>query len=192
MTLCISILYLTHGQLLSLAGVYTISLLGVMTFFAVGNILLKVNRRELKRTYRAGWIMVIVGALATTAGIVGNLVIDFRFLGYFAVYFLPAVAGGILMYFRIPLLKSILTLTDHLLERISQWRLAVHHKIEEITHVRVVVFVGWGTLPRMVKAFEYINRNEDCQNILVFRFFAEDTPEDDLRLHKNIGIIREL
>ena len=192
MTLCISILYLTHGQLLSLAGVYTISFLGVMTFFAIANILLRVNRRELKRTYRAGWITVIVGALATAAGIVGNLVIDFRFLGYFAIYFVPAVAGGILMYFRIPLLKSILTLIDQLLERISQWRLGVHHKIEEITNVRVVVFVGWGTLPRMVKAFDYINRNEDCQNILVFRFFTEDTPEDDLRLHKNIGVIREL
>lgn len=55
MTLCISILYVTQGQLLSLAGVYTISFLGVMTAFAVGNILLKVNRRELKRTYVAGW-----------------------------------------------------------------------------------------------------------------------------------------
>jgi amino acid transporter len=46
MTLCISILYLTHGELLSLAGVYTISFLGVMTFFAIGNILLRVNRRS--------------------------------------------------------------------------------------------------------------------------------------------------
>jgi amino acid transporter len=192
MILCISILYLTQGQLLSLAGVYTISFLGVMTFFAIGNILLKVNRSELKRTYQAGWITVILGALATAGGIVGNLLIDIRFLGYFAIYFVPAVTGGILMYFRIPLLKGVLTLIDQLLERISNWRLGVHHKIEEITNVRVVVFVGWGTLPRMVKAFDYLNRNEDCQNILIFRFFTEENPEDDLRLHKNLGTIREL
>jgi amino acid transporter len=192
MTLCISILYLTRGQLLSLAGVYTISFLGVMTFFAVGNILLRVNRRELKRTYKASWLAVVVGALATTAGIVGNLLIDFRFLGYFAVYFVPAVIGSIVMYFRIPLLKGVLTMIDHVLERISQWRLGVHQKIEAITNVRVVVFVGWGTLPRMVKAFDYINRNEDCQHILILRLYTEENPEDDLRLHKNIGIIREL
>jgi amino acid transporter len=192
MTLCISILYLTHGQLLSLAGVYTISFLGVMTFFAIGAILLRVNRRELKRTYSAGWITIILGALATAAGIVGNLIIDFRFLGYFAVYFIPAVTGGILMYFRIPLLKGVLTLIDQSLGRISGWRLGVHHMIEEITNVRVVVFVGWGTLPRMVKAFDYINRNEDCQHILIFRFFTEENPEDDLRIHKNIGVVREL
>jgi amino acid transporter len=192
MTLCLSILYLTQGQLLSLAGVYTISFLGVMTFFAIGNILLRVNRSELKRTYSAGWFAVIFGALATSAGIVGNLLIDIRFLGYFAIYFIPAATGGILMYFRIPLLKTALVLIDRLLGNISLWRLGVHEKIEEITNVRVVVFVGWGTLPRMVKAFDYINRNEDCQNILVFRFFTEENPEDDLRLYRNLGIIREL
>ena len=166
MTLCISILHLTHGQLLSLAGVYTISFLGVMTFFAIANILLRVNRHELKRTYRAGWLTVVLGALATLAGIAGNLYIDIHFLGYFAVYFLPAVIGCALMYFRIPLLRTVLTMIDHLLGRISQWRLGVHGQIEAITNVRVVVFVGWGTLTRMAKAFEYINRNEDCRNIL--------------------------
>jgi len=192
MTLCISILYLTHGHLLALAGVYTISFLGVMTFFAIGNILLKVNRRELKRTYRAGWSTVLVGALATMAGIVGNLIIDFRFLGYFAIYFIPAVVGGMLMYFRIPMLKGILILIDRSLERISGWRLGVHEKIVEIRSVRAVVFVGLGALPRLIKAFNYIDRNEDCHNILVFRLYTEENPEDDLKLHKNLGVIREL
>ncbi len=192
MTLCLSILYLTGGRLLSLAGVYTIAFLGVMTFFAISNILLKVNRSELKRTYKAGWITVIVGALATLAGIVGNLFIDIRFLGYFAIYFVPAAMGGLLMYFRIRLLRVILNLIDRLLGHISQWRLGVHEKIEDFRKVRVVVFVGWGTLSRMIAAFEYIKRNEDCLNILVFRFFTEANPEDDLRLNRNLGIIREL
>ena len=192
MTLCLSILYLTGGQLLSLAGVYTISFLGVMTFFAVGNVLLRVNRRELKRTYQPGWTTVILGALATTAGIIGNLVIDFRFLGYFAVYFVPAVIGGILAYFRIPLLRGVLILIDRILEWIGKWRLGVHEKIEEITNVRVVVFVSWGALPRMTAAFNYIDRNEDCQNVLVFRFFTHESPEDELRIHRSLGIIREL
>jgi amino acid transporter len=192
MTLCISILYLTGGQLLSLAGVYTISFLGVMTLFAIGNILLKVNRKELKRTYRAGWLTVIVGALATMLGIIGNLVIDLRFLWYFAVYFVPAVTGGILMYLRIPLLRGVLVLIDQILTRISNWRSGVEKKIDEITNIRVVVFVRLGRLPRLVKAFSYIDRNEDCQNVLIFRFFKEPDPDIDLNLHKNLGIIREL
>ena len=192
MVLCISILYVTEGKLLSLAGLYTIAFLGVMTSFAVGNILLKVNRPELKRTYSAGWVTVIAGALATMAGIVGNLLMDIRFLGYFAAYFLPAMAGGLIMYFRIPILRGILIVIDKTLSRIAMMRDGVHNKMEEIKRVRAVVFVGLGTLPRMVKAFQYIDKNEDCRNILVFRLYNQEDPEADLHVHRNLGIIREL
>ena len=51
--LCSSILLLTGGDLLSLAGVYTIAFLGVMTMFSLGNLILKEARSYLKRTYRA-------------------------------------------------------------------------------------------------------------------------------------------
>ncbi len=192
MTLCVSILYLTRGELLSLAGVYTISFLGVMTAFAVGNILLKVNRRELKRTYIAGWGTVIVGALATILGIIGNLFIDFRFLWYFAIYFIPAVTGGILMYLRIPMLRGVLILIDKILAHISQWRLGVDQKIEEITNVRVVVFVRLGSLARLVRAFNYIDRNEASQNVLIIRLYAHDDPAIEEKLQKNLEVIREL
>ncbi len=192
MILCVSILYLTRGELLSLAGVYTISFLGVMTLFGLGNVLLKVNRPELKRTYRAGWTTVIVGILATSIGILGNLAINFVFLGYFAIYFVPAVVGGIIMYMRIPILKKILTFIDNILVRFSLWREGVEKRIEEIANIRAVVFVGLGSLDRMLKAFLYLNRNEDCQNILVFRFYADEDPNTELNIHRNLGIIREL
>jgi amino acid transporter len=189
---CLSILYLTRGEILSLAGVYTISFLGVMTFFGVGNILLKVNRPELKRTYRAGWVTVVLGVVATSVGIFGNLAINFVFLGYFAIYFVPAVLGGIAMYMRIPILKEILQRIDRILSRVSAWRIKVEEKIADITNIRAVVFVGLGSLERMIKAFSYLSRNEDFQNILIFRFFTEDDPTVELNIHRNIGIIREL
>jgi hypothetical protein len=192
MILCISILYLTKGELLSLAGVYTISFLGVMTLFGIGNILLKVNRPELKRTYRAGWVVVILGVIATSVGIIGNLAINFVFLGYFAIYFIPAVLGGIAMYMRIPILKWILTLIDRVLTRFSHWREGVEERIDAITNIRAVVFVGLGSLDRMIKAFNYLSRNEDCQNVLIFRLYTEDDPAAELNIHRNLGIIREL
>ena len=51
---------------------------------------------------------------------------------------------------------------------------------------------GWGALPRMVKAFDYLSHNEDCQNILVFRFYNFEDPSADLNIHRNIQILREL
>ena len=163
-----------------------------MTAFAIGNILLKVNRRELKRTYVAGWTTVILGALATIVGLVGNIILDVNYLWYFAVYFVPAVIGGIITYLRMPILRGSLKLIDQGLSRISSWRLKVEDTIAEISNVRVVVFVGWGTLPRMIKAFDYLCRNEDCQNVLVFRFYTNEDPSADLNIHRNIQILREL
>ena len=192
MTLCISILYLTQGNLLSLAGVYTISFLSVMTAFALGNILIKVNRKELKRTYIASWTTVIIGASATVAGIIGNLIIDYRFLWYFAIYFIPAVTGGILMYLRIPILKGILIFIDKSLAKFSMWRQGVDEKIEEITNVRVVLFVRFGRLNRLLRAFNYINKNEVSNNVLVLRYYINDDPSIEEQLQKNLNAIREL
>ena len=192
MLLCLSILYLTRGEILLLEGVYVISFLGVMTAFAIGNMLLKLNRAELKRTYVAGWTTVILGAFATTIGLVGNIILDVNYLYYFAIYFVPAVIGGIITYMRIPILRGFLKLIDRGLTRINLWRLSVEDKIEELYNVRAVVFVGWGALPRMVKAFDYLSHNEDCQNILVFRFYNFEDPSADLNIHRNIQILREL
>ncbi len=192
MILCLSILYLTQGQLLSLAGVYTISFLGVMTSFAIGNILLKVNRPELKVTYRAGWLTVLVGAVATLLGIIGNLIIDVRFLWYFTVYFIPAVTVGILMYLRIPILKGILILIDKILARFALWHTNVDQKIEDITNLRVVLFTGLGQLPRLVMAFNYIERNEASRNILVMRLYTGDDPAVEAKVQENLEVLREL
>ncbi|MFZ5447947.1 MAG: APC family permease [Thermodesulfobacteriota bacterium] len=192
MILCISILYLTGGKLLSLAGVYTISFLGVMTLFGIGNILLKVNRKELKRTYRASWITVILGALATMTGIIGNLIIDYRFLLYFMVYFIPAVLLVGVMYSRIPIYKAVLTLINEAFERLFIWRSTVIDKITDITNIRLVLFVRGGRLYRLSKAFEYIAQNESSQKITVVRLYATFNQAEDDEMKNSLKIMEEL
>ena len=192
MILCISILYLTRGKLLSLAGVYTISFLGVMTLFAVGNILLKINRRELKRTYRASWATVILGALATTLGIIGNVIIDYKFLLYFLVYFIPAVLVVVLMYARIPIYKGVLILINEAFERLFLWRTSVIDKITDITNIRMVLFVRGGVLFRLAKAFEYIAHNEASQKITVVRLYTSFDQAEEDAMKEHLRIMREL
>ena len=68
----------------------------------------------------------------------------------------------------------------------------MEEKIAAIANIRAVVFVGLGSLDRMIKAFNYLSRNEDCQNVLIFRLYAEDDPTTELNIHRNLQIIREL
>ncbi len=192
MVLCISILYLTGGKLLSLAGVYTISFLGVMTLFGIGNILLKVNRKELKRTYRASWVTVILGVLATTVGIVGNVIIDYRFVLYFMVYFIPAVLIVGIMYYRIPIYKAVLILVNEAFERLFVWRSTIIDKITDITNIRLVLFVRGGRLYRLSKAFEYIAQNESSQKVTVVRLYSTFEQADDDEMIQSLKIMEEL
>ncbi len=192
MLLCISILYLTEGKLLSLAGVYTISFLGVMTLFGIGNILLKVNRKELKRTYRASWITVILGVLATTLGVIGNIIIDYRFLLYFMVYFIPAVLVVGMMYYRIPMYKGILMIINEAFERLFVWRSTVIDKITDITNLRLVLFVRGGRLYRLSKAFEYIAQNESSQKITVVRLYSTVNEAEEEEMKQSLKIMQEL
>jgi amino acid transporter len=192
MILCISILFLTQGKLLSLAGVYTISFLAVMTLFGIGNILLKVNRPELKRTYRASWITVVLGALATTLGIVGNVIIDYKFLLYFSVYFIPAVLLVVLMYVRIPIYKGILGVINEAFERLFLWRSTVIDKITDITNIRMVLFVRGGRLYRLSKAFDYIAQNESSQKITVVHLYTTFNQDEDDEIKESLKIMEEL
>jgi len=185
--LCTSILLLTRGNLLALAGVYTISFLGVMSLFALGNILLRINRKELKRTFRAGWMTVLVGLFATLTGIVGNIIIDSENLLYFLTYFIPTVAVVSIVYARIKILKFIVHLENQLMEKIFVWRSIMDKmfiwrsimidKIMDITSQEVLVFTRGGNLSKLRRAFDYIIRNEDSQKVYVVYLQHEKNDE---------------
>jgi len=175
--LCTSILLLTRGNLLALAGVYTISFLGVMSLFALGNILLKINRKELKRTFRAGWITVLIGLCATMTGIVGNIIIDYKNLLYFLTYFIPTVLVVSIIYARIKLLKLIVHLENKLMDRIFIWRSAMIDKIMDISTQEVLVFTRGGNLPKLRRAFDYIVKNEDSQKVYVVYLQSQKNDE---------------
>ncbi len=181
--LCTSILLLTGGDLFSIAGVYTISFLGVMSLFALGNILLKINRKELKRTFRAGWITVLIGLCATVSGIVGNIIIDYKNLLYFLTYFVPTVLVVSIVYARIRLLKFIVYLENKLMDRIFIWRSIMIDKIMDITTQEVLVFTRGGNLPKLRRAFDYIVKNEDSKKVYVVYLQSEKDNEviEDLK-----------
>jgi amino acid transporter len=190
--LCSSILLLTRGSLLSLAGVYTISFLGVMTLFGIGNILLKLRRKELKRTYRAGWMTIIVAIIATTLGILGNVVIDYKNLLFFMHYFIPTVLLVVIMYLRIPILRGLLQVLNNLMTRILLWRTTVIDYITSITEQKVILFARGGNLSRLNTAFNYIMNNESSRSVVVLHLYSHPEYNKEKYLVESLKILHEI
>lgn len=159
--LCLSILFMTGGNLLSLAGVYTISFLGVMTFFAIGNLILRVTRPELRRTYKGPVLYVFLAALATGAGIVGNILIDPKNLVYFLVYFLPALILVMVMIYRDYVLEALV----HATKPVGFLNRFVQGWFDHVTKPRIVLFAHHPE--KLFNAIDYIRRNETSRNIAV-------------------------
>jgi hypothetical protein len=185
-------LLVTQGSLLSLAGVYTISFLGVMTLFGIGNILLKIRRRELKRTYRAGWMTILVAITATSLGMMGNVIIDYKNLLYFMHYFIPTVFLVVLMYMRIPILRTILQLLNNLMTRILLWRTTIIDHITSIIEQKVILFARGGNLGRLNTAFNYIMHNESSRSVIVFHLYNQPEYNKEKYLAESLKTLHEI
>lgn len=159
--LCTSILLLTHGNLLSLAGVYTISFLGVMTSFAVGNLVLKQTRPELKRTYKAPFIVVLIAAAATFFGILGNVKIDPNNFVFFGYYFLPALLLVFGVMFKDKVIKFVVSVTRPIPPLHGFFKARFEHMLEGT----LVVFIY--NPHRLFTVLDYINKNETGQHIIL-------------------------
>ena len=190
--LCTSILLVTGGSLLSLAGVYTISFLGVMTLFGIGNILLKIRRKELKRTYRAGWTTIFVAITATSLGMLGNVIIDYKNLLYFMQYFVPTVLLVVLMYLRIPILRTVLQMLNDLMTRILLWRTTVIDHITSITEQKVILFARGGELSRLNTAFNYIVHNESSRSVVILHLYNHPEQNEEHQILRSLEELNKI
>ena len=190
--LCSSILLVTQGSLLSLAGVYTISFLGVMTLFGIGNILLKIRRKELKRTYRAGWGTILIAITATSLGMVGNMVIDYKNLLFFLQYFIPTSLLVTVMYLRIPILKAVLQMLNNLMSRVLVWRTLVIDHITAIKEQRVILFTRGGKLAKIHAAFNYILNNESSRSVIVLHLYNHPEQNEEKQLKESLKALGEI
>ena len=206
--LCVSVNWITKGNINVLAGVYTISFLTVMALFAVGNILLKIKRDRLPRPVRASWFAVLTAISAVLIGLVGNAVRDFEFLKMFFIYFVPTMAVVGIMLYRIPLLKlclgAVRATSSALIKPLRHAAKEVRAKIEEINSQQVVFFTRGDNVANLNTAMQYVMENEDTNRIKVvtvvrddgdvppklqedLRFLDEAYPQIDIEYVKRVG-----
>jgi amino acid transporter len=182
--LCTSIILVTGGDLLALAGVYTLSFLGVMALFVIGNILLKVRRSRMRRPVRAGWPTVILALSLTVAGLIGNIKIDSRNLKFFLTYFVPTVIVVGLMFLRIHLLKVLLVMLRGIAARLGRFQermsKRIMDKIDAINSLGIIFFTRGDSLASLNSAMLYVRQNELTKRVRVIHLFdkRQDVPED--------------
>ncbi len=159
---------------MSLAGVYTISFLGVMNLFAIGNLILRQTRTDLKRPYRAPIVFVFIAFISTAIGLVGNILIDQRNLLYFLLYFIPAIVLVLIIIYKKDVTLSLMNVT-----RISP---PIYRMLERYYHktIDAKFYVFIHTHQRLFKILEYINRNENGWNVKLIHCKDIDAQEQDM------------
>lgn len=192
--LTVSVLFITRGELTALAGVYTISFLGVMVLFGLGNVLLKVKRAGLPRPSRASWPAVLLGIAAVTTGLIGNAVLNPRYLVVFLEYFVPSVLFLSVMLGRIALLRLVLfvlrSVIGSLVRPMSACSRWIREKIEQINSQQVVFFTRGDNVANLNRVMLYIRQNEHTNRAKVVTVVKNDD-EVPPQLEEHLKVLDE-
>ncbi|GAA4368333.1 hypothetical protein GCM10023185_41000 [Hymenobacter saemangeumensis] len=182
--LCISVLAITNGELGPLAGVYTISFLSVMAFFALGNFLLKGKRPKLPRPVYAGIITVTLAMVGVLVALFGNVKIHPEYLVVFLQYFIPTMVLVSVMLNRIAILNLVMSAADSLAKhfpRISRYgRLTAHRQLRELNKQEFVFFTKGDNVSNLNKVMAYVVENEFTNRLKIVTLLPEGEkfPED--------------
>ncbi|MEZ4810832.1 MAG: APC family permease [Allomuricauda sp.] len=175
--LCVSILLITEGELEALAGVYTIAFLSVMALFGIGNILLKVRRKNLPRPERSGWLALFIAILAVIIALVGNVTLNPSYLGVFMEYFIPTIALIMVMLNRTALLKLLLRLIRYFLDPVNRFLVksykGINQTINRINDQEFVYFTKRDDVAALNKVLLYIRNNEHTRKLKIVSVFPE-------------------
>ena len=191
---CVSILFITEGELEALAGVYTLSFLSVMALFGVGNILLKVKRAGLPRPERAAWPAVILAIALTVLGLAGNVLMNPDYVWVLAEYLLPTLLIVGIMLGRIGLLKVCLFVVQALSENIRKITGGVSESLQEriraINSQQFVFFSRGDDIHNLNRVVLYVLKNEHTSRIKVVTVVG-DGDEAPAKLERDIGFLNE-
>ncbi len=194
----VSVLLITKGKVVSLAGVYTISFLSVMGLFVIGNVLLKIKRSKLPRPEKASWISLFIAFSGVSVALVGNFIIPPKDpdqpnnLGIFLDYFIPALIFIIVMLNRTVLLKLLLNLIRYMFKPIQRLVLLMNKRIIEtidyINKQEFVFFTKGDNIANLNKVMIYISKNEHTRKIKIVSVVNDEVKVPE-RLESDIEVL---
>lgn len=162
--LCISVLFVTEGDLGALAGVYTISFLAVMTYFGIGNFLLKMKRGNLPRPVYASPFAVAIAVAAVLIALYGNIKLHPEYLVVFLQYFVPAIILILLLLNRKELLRMLLVVIDSFFDTVTDLvhlsKIHVTRLMNRLSRQQFVYFSKGSSIAELNKVMMYVQENE--------------------------------
>ncbi|MBK8581833.1 MAG: APC family permease [Flavobacteriales bacterium] len=175
--LCLSVLVLTNAETVALAGVYTISFLTVMAFFAIGNFLLKMKRARLPRPETATVASVSVALFAILIALYGNVRLHPEYLVVFLQYFIPSVLVIAIMLNRKAILEVLMAWVSRFVESVPGLavfgRFTISRTIRKLNSQEFVYFTKGDDLSILNRVMMYVQANEITKKIKIVTVLKE-------------------
>lgn len=177
--LCLSILFITRGELGPLAGVYTISFLTVMVFFGFGNLLLKIKRARLPRPEYAAPSVVLLGILAILIALYGNVKMHPDYLIVFLQYFIPAILIIYIFLKRKAVIHYLIVYVNKFFDKVrdisafSRFHLA--KEMRKLNKQPFVFFTKGDSISTLNKVIIYVKENEITQKLKIVTVLQKES-----------------
>eukprot|EP01132_Coremiostelium_polycephalum_P009745 gene9745-11970_t len=173
--ICSSLYLISNFNTDILAGVYTVAFLGVMSLFAMGNMLLKYKRSSLRREIKSPWIGVLIALMAVIAGLIANIINNYKIVFYFAIYFIVTAFIILLMFVRARILKLILFFIQLIFAKFTSPRDWISDRIGEsikkINSQSIIYFASRDDPAYLNKAILYIRDNEQTNWVRIIHCY---------------------
>lgn len=180
--LCISILFVTGGNLVSLAGVYTFSFLAVMGLFGIGNLLLKFKRKKLPRPERARGISVVIAVSLVIVAFVGNIQLNVNSFYTFIKYLIPALLFIAIMLNRSFLIQLSIDALEYFYKPLRRFVIFSNRYLVQMNkkiHSQEFVFFTKGDdVAILNKVMQYVENNETTKKLKIVNVKREGENND--------------
>ncbi|MGA9638635.1 APC family permease [Flavobacterium sp.] len=189
--LCISVLLVTEGNIVALAGVYTFSFLAVMGLFGIGNLLLKFKRKKLPRPEKARGIAVVTAVLLVIAAFIGNVQLNVDSFYTFIKYLIPAIGFVGIMLNRSFLIKVLIEALEYFYKPLrkmvifsNRYLLKMNLKINS---QEFVFFTKGDDVAIINKVMQYVQNNETTKKLKIVNINKDH--EDNALLISDLKVL---
>lgn len=176
--LCLSVLFISKGDLGMLAGVYTISFLSVMIYFGYGNFLLKIKRARLPRPEYAPPFIVAIAVFSLLIAIYGNIKLHPDYLVFFLQYFVPTILVIFLFLRRNQILQYLVIVANSFFDSLQRVallsRFHLKKAIRKLSGQQFVYFTKGDDISVLNKVMIYVSQNEITRRLKIVTIVNEE------------------